>query len=99
MPSPPRRSPLFSAIVLAGVSLTSGTGCGGSDAAAVADDTGTTTDTKSGDGTADTGSASDTASPTDATDATSDAASDVLDANDACPPDSELPTPPCSFIR
>jgi hypothetical protein len=85
----PRRSPLFSAVVLAGASLTSAGACGSGDDAPGSTDASTsgaeTGAAKDGSGAVDTGAAPDTSTgqPMDA----------------ACPPDSEIPTPPCALIK
>jgi hypothetical protein len=95
--SAPHRSPLFNAVVLAGVALTSG--CGD--------------ETSSPSGTADgsAASASDASDATDAVssavddgggaaDAASGATGDggVADAGN-CPPGSDRPVPPCNLIK
>lgn len=87
-----RRSPLFSAIVLAGVSLTgAAAGCG--------------SESTSGPAASQTPSAKDKATDGGATDedgaapdgATEEAVAEELDAS--CPPDAERETPPCWLIR
>ncbi len=94
---PPQRSPLFPAIVLAGISLTA-PGCG-NDTQIVADDTGKASDAKSDVSAADTTLGDTGSADTGVVDSTSSDVTDTLDAADGCPPDSEIPTPPCSFIR
>ena len=80
---PRHRSPLFHAVVIAGVSLTQGA-CG-SDEPSTEADAGTSSPAPQ----ADAGSA----------DATADAPTDAALGSDACPPGSELPVPPCALIR
>lgn len=82
-----RRSPLFSAVVLAGASLTSAGACGGGEEVPGSTDAAT----ESGAGL-DGAAKADTAQTNDASDA-----GEPKDA--ACPPDSEVPTPPCALIK
>ncbi len=86
----PRRSPLFSAIVLAGASLTAVDACGG------------TSDNK-GDASAPGDAAADNTAATGDGSITADGAqSDAADASvtdSSCPPGSERETPPCALIR
>ena len=85
--SPPRRSPLFPAVVLAGVALTAAAACG-SETSSPAD----------GGGTSDATPRGDAASTGDA--ASGDAASsDAAAISDACLPDAEIPVPPCVLIK
>jgi len=77
-----RRSPLFSAIVLAGTALTAMQACGDDDNAPVKGDASTP---------------SDSASDASKLEAGADVAADAI--SDACPPDSEISTPPCALIR
>ncbi len=80
-----RRSPLFSAVVLAGASLTSAGACGSTETTPA--DADAATGTPGADGaTSDTGKANDAADASEPKDA-------------ACPPDSEIPTPPCALIK
>lgn len=82
-----RRSPLFSAVVLAGASLTSAGACGSTESVPGS------ADAASGPGTGADATTRDAALPT----------TDAADANEpkdaACPPDSEIPTPPCALIK
>jgi hypothetical protein len=89
---PSRRSPLFSAVVLAGVSLT-----GAASVTACGDDDNAPKNT----GPDASSSSSSSSSGSTATDAGTDSpsASDAATDADACPPDAELPTPPCYLIK
>lgn len=80
-----RRSPLFSAVVLAGASLTSAGACGSTESVPGSADaaSGTGTDATIGDTGKPTADAADANEPKDA----------------ACPPDSEISTPPCALIK
>ena len=84
----PRKSPLFSAVVLAGASLTSAGACGSGDDApgntdASTTESGTAQDAKANGDTGAAADAAETGQPVDA----------------ACPPDSEIPVPPCALIK
>jgi len=85
----PRRSPLFSAVVLAGVALTTGPMACGSEEVAEPGDA-STNGGEAGGGASEGGSAVDATPDHLAADAT---------ASDACPPDAELPVPPCYLIK
>ena len=97
-----RRSPLFSAVVLAGAALTAAQACGSE----TEDPSAPSPNAQDGSSGGDTQAASDaTPGQEDATasDAAkgSDSGSDAPDdgnPKDACPPDSEIPTPPCVLI-
>lgn len=84
-----RRSPLFSAVVLAGVALTAGPTACGSEAVVEPGDA-SSNGGDGGDGVSEGGSAVDAAPDGLAADAA---------ASDACPPDAELPLPPCYLIK
>jgi len=86
MPSPSRRSPLFRAVVVAGAALTQAVACGG--------------------GTQPSPETASDANGPPARDAAAggdgephDADPGVTDAGKGCPDGSELPVPPCHYIR
>lgn len=99
MPPAPRTSPLYSAVVLAGVSLTATAftaACGDDDNTPKTGAADASTSSSSG-GSSSGGSSSGGSSSGTTGDAST--TTDTGTPTDACPPDSEIPTPPCVLIK
>jgi hypothetical protein len=98
-----RRSPLFSAVVLAGAALTAAQACGSEDDASTSATNPGAQDGSSGQDaqeSADAAVAEDSATAEDAAHEEDAASAGDGHASDAaCPPDAEIPVPPCVLIK